>query len=240
MPAPLGVTDLSRDAMPRRLNVRVPDGELEVLDRASAEMGCSRSQVMRLSDRPSSSSDAHAHAVDQSHIGAHGTRHGRPGIPSRRFRCRYSSDGDVLRKAFPERAGAHEIFHSLREVTQSHATRVPCEQGPHAAFVFFQMKERVEQGGLVLDVAVGMGVFLRGHESVVGQRRAQRVEQAVLVFEVGISQVHAALKPEDKLGEASDTVCSRPNSAHTKKGQRLKPLACFFVVGWTGFEPATP
>ena len=96
-PAPLGVTDLSRDAMPRRLNVRVPDGELEVLDRASAEMGCSRSQVMRLSDRPSSSSGAHAHAVDQSHIGAHGTRHGRPGIPSRRFRCHYSSDGDVIR-----------------------------------------------------------------------------------------------------------------------------------------------
>lgn len=59
--------------------------------------------------------------------------------------------GNVLRKAFPERAGAHEIFHSLREVTQSHATRVPCEQGPHAAFVFFQMKEHVEQGGLVLE-----------------------------------------------------------------------------------------
>ena len=47
-PAPLGVSDMSRDAMPRRLNVRISDGELEVLDRASAEMGCSRSQVVRL------------------------------------------------------------------------------------------------------------------------------------------------------------------------------------------------
>ena len=47
-PAPLGVTDLSRDAMPRRLNVRISDGELEALDRASAELGCSRSQVVRL------------------------------------------------------------------------------------------------------------------------------------------------------------------------------------------------
>ena len=34
--------------MPRRLNVRISDGELEALDRASAEMGCSRSQVVRL------------------------------------------------------------------------------------------------------------------------------------------------------------------------------------------------
>jgi hypothetical protein len=42
------VIDLSRDAMPRRLNVRISDGELEALDRASAEMGCSRSQVVRL------------------------------------------------------------------------------------------------------------------------------------------------------------------------------------------------
>ena len=33
--------------MPRRLNVRVSDGELEALDRASAGMGCSRSQVVR-------------------------------------------------------------------------------------------------------------------------------------------------------------------------------------------------
>ena len=47
-PAPLGVTDLSRDAMPRRLNVRISDSELEALDRASAEMGCSRSQVVWL------------------------------------------------------------------------------------------------------------------------------------------------------------------------------------------------
>ena len=39
---------MSRDAMPRRLNVRISDGELEALDRASAEMGCSRSQVVRL------------------------------------------------------------------------------------------------------------------------------------------------------------------------------------------------
>ena len=39
---------MSRDAMPRRLNVRISDGELETLDRASAEMGCSRSQVVRL------------------------------------------------------------------------------------------------------------------------------------------------------------------------------------------------
>jgi antitoxin component of RelBE/YafQ-DinJ toxin-antitoxin module len=34
--------------MTRRLNVRVSDGELEALHRASAEMGCSRSQVVRL------------------------------------------------------------------------------------------------------------------------------------------------------------------------------------------------
>lgn len=46
--APLGVTDLSRDAMPRRLNVRISDCELGALDRASAGMGCSRSQVVRL------------------------------------------------------------------------------------------------------------------------------------------------------------------------------------------------
>ena len=39
---------MSRDPMPRRLNVRISDGELETLDRASAEMGCSRSQVVRL------------------------------------------------------------------------------------------------------------------------------------------------------------------------------------------------
>ena len=39
---------MSRDAMPRRLNVRISDGEFETLDRASAEMGCSRSQVVRL------------------------------------------------------------------------------------------------------------------------------------------------------------------------------------------------
>ena len=39
---------MSRDAMPRRLNVRISDVELEVLDRASAELGCSRSQVVRL------------------------------------------------------------------------------------------------------------------------------------------------------------------------------------------------
>lgn len=47
-PAPLGVTDLSRDAMPNRLNVRVSDEELEALRRASAELSCSRSQVVRL------------------------------------------------------------------------------------------------------------------------------------------------------------------------------------------------
>ena len=34
--------------MPRRLNVRISDSELEALDRASAEMGCSRSQVVWL------------------------------------------------------------------------------------------------------------------------------------------------------------------------------------------------
>jgi hypothetical protein len=34
--------------MPRRLNVRISDVELGVLDRASAEKGCSRSQVVRL------------------------------------------------------------------------------------------------------------------------------------------------------------------------------------------------
>lgn len=39
---------MSRDAMPRRLNIRVSDGGLEALDRASAEMGCSRGQVVRL------------------------------------------------------------------------------------------------------------------------------------------------------------------------------------------------
>ena len=39
---------MSLDAMPNRLNVRVSDGELGALDRASAEMGCSRSQVVRL------------------------------------------------------------------------------------------------------------------------------------------------------------------------------------------------
>lgn len=44
----LGVTDLSRDAMPNRLNVRVSDEELEALSRASAELSCSRSQVVRL------------------------------------------------------------------------------------------------------------------------------------------------------------------------------------------------
>lgn len=47
-PRPWGVTDLSRDAMPRRLNVRVSDEELEALRRASAELSCSRSQVVRL------------------------------------------------------------------------------------------------------------------------------------------------------------------------------------------------
>lgn len=47
-PAPLGVTDLSRDAMPNRLNVHVSDEELEALSRASAELSCSRSQVVRL------------------------------------------------------------------------------------------------------------------------------------------------------------------------------------------------
>ena len=39
---------MSRDAMPRRLNVRISDGDFEALDRASTEMGCSRSQVVRL------------------------------------------------------------------------------------------------------------------------------------------------------------------------------------------------
>ena len=47
-PAPLGVTDLSRDAMLRRLNVRISDGGLEALGRDSAEMGCSRSRMVRL------------------------------------------------------------------------------------------------------------------------------------------------------------------------------------------------
>ena len=40
--------DLSRDAMPRRLNVRVSDGELEALDRASAEMSCSSSLPLHI------------------------------------------------------------------------------------------------------------------------------------------------------------------------------------------------
>lgn len=39
---------MSRDAMPNRLNVRVSDEELEALSRASAELSCSRSQVVRL------------------------------------------------------------------------------------------------------------------------------------------------------------------------------------------------
>ena len=39
---------MSRGAMPRRLNVRISDGVREALDRASAEMGCSRSQVAML------------------------------------------------------------------------------------------------------------------------------------------------------------------------------------------------
>lgn len=39
---------MSRDAMPNRLNVRVSDEELEALRRASAELSCSRSQVVRL------------------------------------------------------------------------------------------------------------------------------------------------------------------------------------------------
>ena len=47
-PAPLGVTDLSCDIMPRGLNVRISYCELDALDRASDEMGCSRSQVVRL------------------------------------------------------------------------------------------------------------------------------------------------------------------------------------------------
>ncbi len=34
--------------MTRRLNVRVSDGELEALNRGTAEMGSSRSQVVRL------------------------------------------------------------------------------------------------------------------------------------------------------------------------------------------------
>lgn len=47
-PAPLGVTDLSCGIMPRGLNVRISYCELDALDRASDEMGCSRSQVVRL------------------------------------------------------------------------------------------------------------------------------------------------------------------------------------------------
>ena len=39
---------MSRDAMPNRLNVRVSDEELEALRRASAELSCSRSQVVRV------------------------------------------------------------------------------------------------------------------------------------------------------------------------------------------------
>ncbi|MCH4081133.1 MAG: hypothetical protein LKE92_03210 [Atopobiaceae bacterium] len=39
---------MSRDAMPNRLNVRMSDEELEALRRASAELSCSRSQVVRL------------------------------------------------------------------------------------------------------------------------------------------------------------------------------------------------
>lgn len=39
---------MSRDAMTRRLNVHVSDRELEALHRASAEMGCSRIQLVRL------------------------------------------------------------------------------------------------------------------------------------------------------------------------------------------------
>lgn len=50
MPRAPRVTDLSRDAMPRRLNVRVSDGELEALDRASAEMGCSPSLPLHVAN----------------------------------------------------------------------------------------------------------------------------------------------------------------------------------------------
>lgn len=46
--APGGVTDLSRDAMPRRLNVRISDCKLDALSLASVELSCTRSQVVRL------------------------------------------------------------------------------------------------------------------------------------------------------------------------------------------------
>lgn len=47
-PRPWGVTDLSRDAMPRRLNVRISDCKLDALSLASVELSCTRSQVVRL------------------------------------------------------------------------------------------------------------------------------------------------------------------------------------------------
>ena len=39
---------MSRDAMSNRLNVHVSDEELEALSRATAELSCTRSQVVRL------------------------------------------------------------------------------------------------------------------------------------------------------------------------------------------------
>ncbi len=48
MPLGPGGNRLDCGIMTMRLNIRVSDGELEALDRASAEMGCSRSQVVRL------------------------------------------------------------------------------------------------------------------------------------------------------------------------------------------------
>ena len=51
--------------------------------------------------------------------------------------------------------------------------------------------------------------------------------------------------PYELIPTAEDVMPSLPDSSHTlsscmKKGQRTEPLACNYVVGWTGFEPATP
>ena len=52
IPPPWGVTELSRDAMPNRLNARISDEELEAVRRASAEFSCSKGQVAGLSAKP--------------------------------------------------------------------------------------------------------------------------------------------------------------------------------------------
>jgi hypothetical protein len=54
IPRPWGVTELSRDAKPNRLNARISDEELEAVRRAFAEFSCSKGQVAGLSAKPDS------------------------------------------------------------------------------------------------------------------------------------------------------------------------------------------